>query len=227
MEDLPVSLSAGAPRAKLPGASWTPVGPPVSTDAANEAGGTISNDGRLLIFRRSLTNIGDDVEGNRLWMTTRADWDAPWVRAAVARFARHPSNADASAPAPGRKDAAVRLDSARARRNWTSTWPNWFGRPILLRLSTNDMRLQPHVLLFQELDFSVSVRSVHGAWMREERVGAISAMDAPAAGAGGSGPGFCEPVRENRLGVGAAQRSGSMSSRRGASACNRSRRLRM
>ncbi len=67
-------------RRTSPQDSWgvpTPVGPPVNT-VNKEGGGTLSNDGRLLIFFREEKTDADGFGVPKLWMTTRADWDAPW-----------------------------------------------------------------------------------------------------------------------------------------------------
>lgn len=54
-----------------------PVGAPVNT-VNKEGGGTLSNDGRILIFFREDKQDADNFGPPKLWMTTRTDWGAPW-----------------------------------------------------------------------------------------------------------------------------------------------------
>ena len=52
----------------------TPVGPPVDTDR-REAEGTLSEDGRMLLFVRQ---IESDPVKSKIFVATRSDWDSPW-----------------------------------------------------------------------------------------------------------------------------------------------------
>jgi hypothetical protein len=66
-------------RRSSPQAPWgelSPVGHPVNTDK-NESAGTLSDDGRLLIFQRTVFDENNRFT-YRLLMATRTDWDAPW-----------------------------------------------------------------------------------------------------------------------------------------------------
>lgn len=61
-----------------PWSKLTPVGFPINTDD-DEVSGTISSDGRLLIFQRTILSEAEDGKPtNKLWMASRTDWDAPW-----------------------------------------------------------------------------------------------------------------------------------------------------
>lgn len=63
---------------QTPWSDLTPVGFPVNTDDDEESG-TISDDGRLLIFQRTVLPKAEDEKSiNRLWMANRTGWDAPW-----------------------------------------------------------------------------------------------------------------------------------------------------
>ena len=63
---------------QAPWGKFSPVGPPVNTED-HESAGTLSNDGRLLIFQRNLTNNSKQGTSNsKLWMTTRSDWNGTW-----------------------------------------------------------------------------------------------------------------------------------------------------
>ncbi len=52
----------------------TPLAAPVSTDKS-EGEGTLSEDGRLLFFTRTIT---EKPQKNQIFMATRDSWDAPW-----------------------------------------------------------------------------------------------------------------------------------------------------
>ena len=63
---------------QAPWGEFSPVGPPVNTQE-HESAGTLSNDGRLLIFQRSIEKNSTNGKSNaRLWMTSRPDWNGTW-----------------------------------------------------------------------------------------------------------------------------------------------------
>lgn len=64
---------------QAPWGKFSPVGPPVNTQG-HESAGTLSNDGRLLIFQRSIEKDSTNGKSNvRLWMTTRSSWNSTWA----------------------------------------------------------------------------------------------------------------------------------------------------